>query len=276
LGGVNLYTVDLSTLNPTAQPGFATKFRIYLPAKQQAPGSLACVLVAPAGTTLLHGSDIDSGDYHDETLPYARAGMAVIHYSLDGPMADMQSFTSEQKLMQAMNNAYSQFRAADAGVTNGRIALEFALAKLPQVDPARIFCAGHSSAGTLALQLAVEESRIAKCAAYAPATNLELRLMELLAEPALVPVFPDLPSFLGRYSPYSNASRISCPVFLFHARDDSNEPWSTTNDYASQLKRLRKNATFVSVDRGDHYQPMISSGIPKAIEWFQQPTIANQ
>lgn len=268
--GVKLYTVDLSSANPSGGPGHAMQMRVYVPAAASSPGSVPCVLVAPAGTNMLHGSQIDAGDYHDETLPYAKAGMVVVHYSLDGPLADLESFTSQEQVMQALATAYQQFRAAQGGVINGRIALEFALARVPQVDPARIYCAGHSSAATVALQLAAHEPRIAKCAAYAPVTNLMIRLRELMIEPTVRSIFPDLFEFISESSPHSSIHELNCPVFLFHARDDSNEPWSQTNQFASMLKGMRRNCTFVSVDTGDHYEPMITTGIPRAIEWFQQ------
>lgn len=269
LGGVNLYTIDLGTMNVAKQPGAGTKLRVYLPLAATDPKSIACVLVAPAGTNLLHGNDIDSGNYHDETLPYARAGMAVVNYSLDGPLADMESFTSERQMLDAMSVAYQKFSAAEAGVTNGRIAVEFVLAKLPQVDPARIYCAGHSSAATVALELAAKEPRIAKVVAFAPITNLSTRLAELRGEPALKPVFPNLDKFLANNSPMEHVHELNCPVFLFHARDDSNEPWSSSDAYARLLKSRRKNCTFESVDRGEHYESMINAGIPKAIEWLK-------
>ena len=43
---------------------------------------------------------------------------------------------------------------AQAGLVNARNALEFVLARVPEVDPKRIYAAGHSSAGTLALLFA--------------------------------------------------------------------------------------------------------------------------
>lgn len=270
LGDVNLYTVDLRTTNSSSQPGARMRMRVYVPQAATEAKSIACVLVAPAGTNLLYGNDIDSGGYHDETLPYARAGMAVVNYSLDGPLADLESFTSERQMLDAMSLAYKQFSAAHAGVTNGRIALDFVLAKLPQVDPAKIYCAGHSSAATVALELAAHEPRIAKAAAYAPITDLTKRLHEFVAEPALKTVFPNLMTFLIENSPVKHVHDLNCPVFLFHARDDSNEPWFGTKAYADMLSHERKDCTFVSVNRGDHYDSMINEGIPKAIDWFNR------
>ena len=55
------------------------------------------------------------------------------------------------------------------GVSDGLTALDAALAKYPQIDPKRVYVAGHSSAGTLALQLAAAApDRLKACVAFAP------------------------------------------------------------------------------------------------------------
>ena len=72
-------------------PGEATQMNVYLPPGEHADRSIGCVLVAPAGTNLLVGNSMDGEDYHDETLPYAEAGFLTIQYSLDGPVADLET-----------------------------------------------------------------------------------------------------------------------------------------------------------------------------------------
>lgn len=270
VGSVTLHTVDLGNVNGGNQPGFKTKLRVYLPQNATTPSSIACVLVAPAGTNLLQGNEIDAGDYHDECLPYALAGMAVINYSIDGPVAEVESFADEQAYLRALSSGFQKFIAAEAGVTNGRVALEYALAKLPQVDPARIYCAGHSSAATLALQLAAAEPRIAKAAAYAPITDLKKRFEDVLGEPEFVRMFPGIQNYTQNDSPVARVQQFTSPVFLFHARDDSNEPWQNTNRFNSLMRASGKSCKFETVDTGQHYQSMIDEGIPRAIRWFRQ------
>ncbi len=55
---------------------------------------------------------------------------------------------------------YEAFRAADAGLINARNALEYTLAKVPEVNAKQLFSVGHSSAGTLALLFAEHEPRL--------------------------------------------------------------------------------------------------------------------
>ncbi len=263
--GQTLYFVQFNRVpQPNPGAGSSMKMRIYLPSGEHQPGSLGCVLVAPAGSNLLVGNDMDADDYHDETLPYAQAGMAVVFYSIDGGVGDLETASNFAFLA-----GYKKFKAACAGVVNGRNALEFVLAKMPQVDPNRIYCAGHSSAATLSLLLAQHEPRLAACIAYAPATDVELRLKDILDSPSSR-FFPGLPDFVHRSSPTTHIGRFDCPIFLFHARDDSNEPFATTQVFAGRLKQAAKNVTFVPVSTGDHYQSMVDQGIPKAIAWLKQ------
>ena len=185
------------------------------------------------------------------------------------PLPDDDPAT-EADYTRRLRTAYRDFRAAAAGVLNGRNALEFALARLPEVDPARIYCAGHSSAGTLSLLLAQHEPRLKACIAYAPATDVELRLSELAQDPAAQLLLPGVRDFLKRASPKTHADQFHCPVFLFHARDDSNEPFETTAAFAQRLGQLQVPVTFSPAQRGNHYQSMIDEGIPRAIEWLGQ------
>src|SRR5690606_19591377 len=83
--GVKTYTINLGSVPDNGgSPGMKMTMRVSLPPGEHAAGSLPCVLVAPAGTTLLEGASLDDGEYTDETLPYAEAGIAVVHYSIDG------------------------------------------------------------------------------------------------------------------------------------------------------------------------------------------------
>ena len=249
-------------------PGQAMQFRVYLPATQYAPGSIPCVLLAPAGTNMLHGNPLDAGDYHDEALPYCEAGMAVVCYSLDGEMT-AEPTDGDRAYGLALATGYRQFTAAKAGVVNGRNALEFALAKLPQVNPKKIFAAGHSSAATVSLLLAAHEERLAGAIAYAPITDLNIRLGEIASDASVRAILPGIRTYLRTGSPITYADRFKCPLFVFHARDDSNEPFPNTDTFVTKLKSLSKPVDFVTVDSGDHYDSMITNGIPQAINWIR-------
>lgn len=260
--GVRMWFVQMP---PAAGPGQSMAMRLYLPPADAPEHSIPCVLVAPAGTNLLVGNNMDADDYHAETLPYAEAGMAVVFYSLDGGVADMDTASNA-----TFAAAYQQFRAAQAGVVNGRNALEFALAKVPQVDPRRIYTAGHSSAGTVSLLMAEHEPRLAGSIAYAACSDVETRLAPAARDWTIRSLLPDLKDFMKQSSPKTHVAQVGCPVFLFHASDDSNVPVTESQAFSQQLKAAGKTVEFQTVPTGDHYDSMVQAGIPRAINWLKQ------
>lgn len=242
---------------PPGEPGRQGRLYLYLPSGDHAPRSLPCVLIAPAGSTPLTGMQLGEGDQAEHT-PYVKAGFAVVAYELDGPLDAPGA--SER-------SAFEQYAAALGGLVNARNALEYVLQKMPEVDPQRIYAAGHSSAGTMALVLAEVEPRIHGCVAYAPATDLVERTKPAATQLRLF--VPGSLEFVAEWSPRTHEAQIHCPVFLFHARDDSNVSFDETAEFCSRLQALGKRVTFKAVDSGDHYDSMIREGIPAGIEWLQ-------
>lgn len=253
--GVELSEVRLTA--PSGQPGQRGKLYVYLPSGAHAPRSLPCVLIAPAGSTLLHGMELSEGNQEEHT-PYVKAGFAVVGYELDGPL-DEPGATER--------SAFEQYAASLAGLVNARNALEYVLQRMPEVDPERVYAAGHSSAGTMALVLAEHEPRIKGCVVYAPATDLVERNRPMATQLGFL--LPGSQEFLAEWSPRTHEARLQCPVFLFHARDDSVVPFGECEAFSQRLKALGKQVTFKAVDSGDHYDSMIEEGIPAGIEWLK-------
>ena len=162
------------------------------------------------------------------------------------------------------------FMESEAGVTNAKAALEICSGKgAGDIDPKRIYSAGHSSAATLSLLLAAREPRLAGCIAYAPATNLEKRLPAQAVQ-VFSSKLPGFKQFLTASSPITNAAKITCPVFVFHAADDSNVPVTETEAFVQALKKTNKNVTFYKAKSGDHYESMMDEGIPLGIKVDQE------
>ena len=254
-------------------PGNAMQARVYLPPEwnDAAEHSLPAVLVAPAGTNLISGSGLDDGDYHDETLPYAMAGMVVIFYSIDGETEEKRANETDEQTMERLSKAYDAFRDAKAGIVNGRNALKYTVTYLSKVDPERIYAAGHSSAATLALLFAMHEPRLAGCAAYAPCTDVAAWHGKLANEPSIELFMKGLPGFLKRSSPITHVEKLQCPLFLFHSKADQT---AKIRESVRLVRRLRDAAphvdvTFHKIEEGGHYYPMIKEGIPAAIRWMQ-------
>lgn len=263
--GVTLQTLSFSP-PPGAPdtPGGRMKVRVYLPPGQPRPQSVPCVLVAPAGSPLVYGMSIEPGDGHNETLPYAEAGMVVVMYELDGGIGDMAKGTIEK-----MSNGYKAFRAAAAGVVNGRNALDFALAKIPIVDPRQIYAAGHSSAGTATLLFAEHEPRLKGCIAYAPCTDMKAQLAPFLGNAALAAVVPGLAEFAEWSAPENEVGLLKGRVMLFVSRDDTVCPFAQIFAFHQRARRGNPNVVLKVVEQGGHYDPMVHRGIPAAIGWIK-------
>jgi dienelactone hydrolase len=249
--------------------GKSMRLFIYMP-----PGDstkkMPVVFEAPSGTPLLHGADIGTAEGSAELLPFVEEGMITVTYSIDGHMPEGIRPDAEAAFMAAMSVAYRSFTEADAGVENGKAAIDFVLAQLPQADPERLYTWGHSSSATLALLLASKDQRIKKCIALAPITDLQPRLGDLLKEPSMMRVFPNIADYLKSGSPASYVNKLKIPVFLAHAKDDDNEPHANSTAYVNNLKSSGGTIEFLSLPRGGHYQELIMSSMPKAIEWLKK------
>ena len=94
--------------------------------------------------------------------------------------------------------------ASDGGVANGKKAIDYATAKIPEIDPSRLYTAGHSSAGTVSLLMAGQDGRLRAAVAYAPCMDIE----KFHGKKAITDIDKDMPGlaqFVRRTSP-----RIPC------------------------------------------------------------------
>lgn len=230
---------------------------VYLPPKTTSAKGLPCVFVAPAGTPLIYGSELGNPP---EYVPYAKAGFAVVAYAIDGNVAKQED---DAQVIKGINS----FIAADGGIKNARCAMDYAVQTFG-VDPKRLYVAGHSSAGTLALQVAQNDPRVAGCIAFAPCTNIPLFMGDNLAE--ISKAVPAVGRYVEKASPHTRTADLHCPVFLFQALDDSVVSPPTTRAFANQVKQTNPSVAYAEVSEGDHYDSMIQQGIPMAIAWLKQ------
>jgi dienelactone hydrolase len=248
--------------NAEALPGQSGKLWLYLPEGQHDPTALPCVLIAAAGSNLITGKAL-SGDDRAEHLPFVRAGFAVLAYEVDGAVAEGEGLDDEKA-----RHAIEAFLAAQAGLVNAHNALEYVLAKVPQVDPERIYAAGHTSAGRLALLFAENEPRLKGCAALA--CRIDVRsLVPPEAIEAFQGTIPGMIAFFTRFNPWTQQTRLRCPVFLFCALDDPTVSANEVRDFAEWLQRAGKSVTLVAEPARDHLQAILKVGIPRAITWLK-------
>lgn len=246
---------------PGTAPGHAGKLWVYTPPGDHPARSLPCVFIAPAGTNLITGMIQGDGD-RAEHLPWVRAGFAVVAYELDGYPGELQAAGD-----QALDRGIRQFLAARAGLVNARVAIEYALARIPEIDPDRLATAGHSSAAAVSVLVAENEPRIRACVAFAGPHDIA---DEVGGGAAIQLRRAGFGALVDRFSPSSGVASLGCPLFLFHAMDDTVVPPRQTQKFAADAQALGKDVTVKLVPRGGHYRPMIAEGLPAAIEWARQ------
>jgi len=232
---------------------------VYLPPNATAESKVACVLVPPAGSRLFHGMSLGEGD-RAEHLPYVAAGFAVVSFDVSGPWPDAGGAAAQQ-------NAIRAFMNSKLGINDAVEALQLALGKYPQIDPHRIYAAGHSSAGTLVLQIAASSPEIRGCAAFAPVPDLEAHLGAKTIK-AIDSLVPGMAKLMHDESPINQIAALRCPLFLFHAEDDATVPTASIAAYREGVSAHHKQFDYIQVTSGGHYDSMIRQGIPKAIAWL--------
>ena len=255
--GNGIHLFDVSLTGPG--PGQTMRMWVYLPPGAHREKSLPCVLIAPAGSNLITGMKLGNGDA-PEHLPYASAGFAVVAYELDGALPEMAKPDQEAAAVRA-------YVASKGGVFNAQTALDYVAERVPEVDPNRVYTAGHSSAATVALVVAASDARVKGTVAYAPAVNLR-SFLGIDMTRIVTKAVPKAEPFLDYGSPDRRVADYTSPVMLFAARDDNTISPQRVTDFANALKGAGKSAELVMVDAGGHYDAMIRDGIPAGIAWL--------
>jgi pimeloyl-ACP methyl ester carboxylesterase len=222
---------------------FEEEPRLWVYTPRETKDRYPCIVIAAAGGDLLTGMKLSEGD-KPEHLPYVEQGFMVVAYDVSGDPASMGN-----------REAQALFAEREAGIANGKAAIDYALKNL-SVDPDAIYAVGHSSAGTLALQLAAADPRVKACVAFAPVVDTEER------------TGADISDTVAKLSPSATTANLKCPVLLFVANDDENVAPETI--YGSELAKSNPAVKVVTAASGGHYDSMISEGIPAAITWLKE------
>ena len=155
----------------------------------------------------------------------------------------------------------------DAGISDGKAAIDWAMRKIPGIDRDRLISVGHSSAGTIALQLAQHDRRIDYCVAFMPVTETRGFQDDDFAE-RLEEGAPGFEEFNEKWSPMENTKKLRCRTFLFSSRDD--DYYDDFKDFVEKLEESSNKVTVQTVRRGGHYEPMLEKGIPAALAWLKK------
>ncbi|PQO46214.1 alpha/beta hydrolase family protein [Blastopirellula marina] len=220
-----------------------------------------CVFIAPAGTLMIHGKQLASGD-EAEHIPWVKAGFSVVAYELSGDPGSRDASNVELKI------AAEEFRKAKSGLVNARVAMAYAKEKLSFVDPRRFYTAGHSSAGTMAMYVALMEPQVRAVAAFMPAVDVRAFFgpqdMKAIQQNGIV---PNAGEYVTRISPSSYIDRISQPMFLAYVEND---PGNTkpAEKFCRDMREKGKDITSLRIPQGDHYQSMIDDALPMGVDWL--------
>lgn len=238
---VSIFEVDLGLASgfPHDMAGGKMRLRVLMPTSpnnaEPSRHSLGCVLIPAGGKNPFHGYDVLPIKNLEPLFPFAAQGLVAIHFSVDGAMPKAE-YSNQTHFWDDLQIATRALLKADGGLENCRLALEFALQKIPAVNPGQIYIAGEHSGGTLALKFAAIEPRIAASVAMTPMIDLE-RAIEQLAVPAARTELRDqMRQIAGKYPLLSLVEQIKCPVMLTHMRGDKTYPFRESEDFAARLR----------------------------------------
>ena len=254
--------VKVVAIDFDGRPDLTVELHIFLPSSsplQDQQGKIPAVYIAPAGSNMLTGKSPETGDY-PECLPWAKAGFAVVLYSLAGSPDHLGHPPGEAEL----NDCFQKFRQADAGIVNYNAARS-AWTVADVINPHRSVVVGHSSASIVALLAAESDPSVAACVVFGTVPDVAEALGANLGP--LEAKLPGVVDFARHYSPERYVKDLRCPLFVFHAEDDPLAPINRVQRFVDRAKPHCPQVEFVRVPTGGHGEGMLREGIPLAIKW---------
>lgn len=194
----------------------------------------------------LHGGFAFGGDDLEMPQPFRDAGYVVLEPLLRGENGQPGNFTLYYDEVEDV------LAAADA------------LAALPYVDSERLFVAGHSAGGTLALLAAMTSNRFRAAASFSATCNQHSQA------PAWIPFDTSNTREYEMRSPVAYATSFKCPARLYYGDqelwiDDQTE---TTADRAKDAK-LDVDAETAPGNHMSH----VSESMRRSVEFFKRVLI---
>jgi acetyl esterase/lipase len=193
----------------------------------------------------LHGGLAFGAEDWDQARPYRDAGFIVMTPILRGENGQAGIFTL------FFDEVEDVLAAAEA------------LSHLPEVDPDRLYVAGHSAGGTLALLAAMSRSRFRAAASFSGAPDMAALDR---ARPELTPFDRSDPREFQMRSALAFPKSFTCPVRLYFGNQEIALRFSSQAT-AQQSKAFGLDVEAVSVP-GDHFTS-VPDAMRQSIEFFR-------
>jgi dienelactone hydrolase len=249
----------------------ASRFLVFLPTKSAKP-KLPCVFVAPSATAPLYGQTIDEETVvYWHYVNYARAGYAVIAYDIDGYIDQIDRINETTLVTQPdklVIDSLKAYKASDAGVLNAKLAIDYAVARIPQIDPDAMYTVGAGAGGTTSLMVAATDQRIKAAIAYSPTTDVSKQYSSLVE--TISKAVPGYKDFIDRSSPHRNIEKMNKPIFIFHDDRSTKTSLEDTTNFVELVKKKNPSIS-LSHDQDKEFlsgDDMTSTSINQAIEWL--------
>lgn len=135
--------------------------------------------------------------------------------------------------------------------------------QLPYVDAGRVYVAGHSTGGSLAMLEALASNRFRAAASFSGSPDQRRFSAD---EPALTVFDPSNPREFMMRSPLAFAGSFKCPVRLYYG-DEEGFFAGTTQETARRARAAGKDAAAVAVS-GDHFSALPEE-MRRSIDFFR-------
>ena len=194
----------------------------------------------------LHGGFAMGAGHWAMTRPFRDAGYVVLVPSLRGENGQA--------------GRYSLFHDEVGDV----LAAADALAARPDVDPSRLYLAGHSVGGTLTLLAALASRRFRAAASFSAAPDL---VEYTRGRPERIPFPTDRPAEYRIRSPVAFADGFRCPVRLFYGED---ELWLQPATLRTAILARRAGLDVEAIELPGGHDSVNAESITAAIAFFRR------
>ncbi len=198
------------------------------------------------GILYLHSGFAFGEDDWEETEPLRKAGFTVLIPMLRGE--------------NGLPGNYSLF--CDE-VNDARAAADV-LAKRPDVDSNRLFVAGYSSGGTLAMLTAMADKRFKGCASISGVPDMQ-KIVTFEAEAFTIPFDTADPKEVVIRSPLAWPKSFKCPARLYVGSEELPYLWATQK-LAKKAKANGQDVECVDLE-GDH-STVVRPALDRMIQFF--------